>query len=53
MKELHTGLNLTLLDAIILMIIVSDNTGTNLVIDSVGLKLSMRTSKKEDTVQQD
>jgi beta-lactamase class A len=38
LKELHTGLNLTLLDAIILMIIVSDNTGTNLVIDSVGLE---------------
>ncbi|MBE3519274.1 MAG: serine hydrolase [Firmicutes bacterium] len=34
--ELHNGLCLTLLDAIHLMIVVSDNTATNLVIDSIG-----------------
>lgn len=36
--EFHTGLALTLLDAIHLMIVVSDNTATNLVIDAVGLE---------------
>lgn len=34
--ELHNGLTLTLLDAIHLMIVVSDNTATNLVIDAIG-----------------
>ena len=34
--ELHDGLRLTLLDAIHLMIVVSDNTATNLVIDAIG-----------------
>lgn len=37
LKELHSGLRLTLLDAINLMIVVSDNTATNLVIDAVGI----------------
>lgn len=36
LKELHTGLQITLLDAINLMIVVSDNTATNLVMDAVG-----------------
>lgn len=36
LKELHSGLVLTLLDAINLMIVVSDNTATNLVIDAIG-----------------
>lgn len=36
--EFHNGLALTLLDAIHMMIVVSDNTGTNLVIDRVGLE---------------
>ncbi len=36
--EFHSGLQLTLLDAIHMMIVVSDNTGTNLVIDAVGLE---------------
>ncbi len=36
--EFHNGLTLTLLDAINMMIVVSDNTGTNLVIDAVGLE---------------
>ncbi len=35
---LDPGLKLTLKDAIALMMIVSDNTGTNLTIDAVGLK---------------
>lgn len=34
--EFHDGLVLTLLDAIHLMIVVSDNTATNLVIDAIG-----------------
>ena len=37
LKELHSGLQLTLLDAINLMIVVSDNTATNLVIDAIGI----------------
>lgn len=37
LKELHSGLHLTLLDAINLMIVVSDNTATNLVIDAIGI----------------
>ncbi len=36
LREFHTGLQITLLDAINLMIVVSDNTGTNLVMDAVG-----------------
>lgn len=38
LKELHAGLGLTLLDAINLMIVVSDNTATNLVIDCVSIE---------------
>jgi beta-lactamase class A len=38
LKELRGGLPLTLLDCIHLMIVVSDNTGTNLTIDAVGLE---------------
>ncbi|MGE5579201.1 MAG: serine hydrolase [Bacillota bacterium] len=38
LHEFHTGLCLTLLDAIHMMIVVSDNTATNLVIDAVGLE---------------
>ena len=36
LKELHLGLELTLRDACMLMVIVSDNTATNMVIDAVG-----------------
>jgi len=36
--EFHNGLNLTLLDAVHMMIVVSDNTATNLCIDAVGLE---------------
>ncbi len=36
LKEFHSGLQITLLDAINLMIVVSDNTGTNLTMDAVG-----------------
>lgn len=36
LQELHAGLQITLLDAINLMIVISDNTGTNLVMDAVG-----------------
>ena len=36
LKELHSGLEITLLDTINLMIVVSDNTATNIVIDTVG-----------------
>lgn len=35
LKTLHDGLTLTLEDALVLMIIVSDNTATNLVLDRV------------------
>jgi beta-lactamase class A len=38
LAALDPGLKLTLKDAITLMMIVSDNTGTNLTIDAVGLK---------------
>lgn len=38
LMEFHNGLALTLLDAIHMMIVVSDNTATNLVIDRVGLE---------------
>jgi beta-lactamase class A len=34
---LHPGLELTLEDAIVLMMVVSDNTATNLVLDPVGI----------------
>ncbi|HXE90719.1 MAG TPA: serine hydrolase [Terriglobales bacterium] len=34
---LHTGLEVTLEDALVLMIVLSDNTATNLVIDRVGI----------------
>ena len=36
LREFHNGLRMTLLDAIHMMIVVSDNTGTNLVMDRVG-----------------
>ncbi len=35
---LHPGLNLNLQDALTLMVLLSDNTATNMVIDKVGLK---------------
>lgn len=38
LREFHSGLALTLLDCIHMMIVVSDNTGTNLTIDAVGLE---------------
>ncbi|MCX6374724.1 MAG: class A beta-lactamase-related serine hydrolase [Armatimonadetes bacterium] len=37
LKELHAGLELTVLDLIILMIVQSDNTATNMIIDRVGM----------------
>lgn len=37
LKELHAGLEVTVRDLLTLMIIVSDNTATNMVIDLVGL----------------
>lgn len=47
LKELHSGLHLTLLDAINLMIVVSDNTATNLVIDAIGIdRINEYMSKK-------
>lgn len=36
LKELHAGLELTLLDLAVLMIVVSDNTATNMLIDRLG-----------------
>jgi beta-lactamase class A len=36
LREFHNGLQLTILDAIHMMIVVSDNTATNLVMDRVG-----------------
>lgn len=35
---LHPGMKLSVRDAIALMILLSDNTGTNMVVDAVGLK---------------
>lgn len=37
LKDLHLGLKLTLRDAVVLMIVLSDNSATNLVIDRVGI----------------
>jgi beta-lactamase class A len=37
LKELHNGLNLTLLDLAMLMIIISDNIATNMLIDRLGM----------------
>src|ERR1051326_8626337 len=36
MRELHAGIELTLEDLARLMIVVSDNTATNLIIDRIG-----------------
>jgi beta-lactamase class A len=36
LKELHAGLELSVLDAAALMIVLSDNTATNMVIDQLG-----------------
>lgn len=38
LRELHTGLNLTLHDLAVLMIVLSDNTATNMLIDRVGVE---------------
>ena len=38
LKELHAGLELTVLDLIILMIVQSDNTATNMLIDRIGME---------------
>lgn len=38
LQHLHDGLNLTLHDAIFLMITLSDNTATNLVLDEIGVR---------------
>ena len=37
LKAMHTGIELTLLDLLKLMIIVSDNTATNILIDRLGM----------------
>ncbi|GIV19960.1 MAG: serine hydrolase [Armatimonadota bacterium] len=38
LRELHTGLELTLHDLAVLMIVLSDNTATNILIDHVGVQ---------------
>lgn len=38
LKEMHAGLEVTLLDLLILMIVQSDNTATNLLIDRIGME---------------
>lgn len=38
LKELHEGLQVTLRDLAVLMIILSDNTATNLVVDRIGME---------------
>lgn len=38
LRELHTGLELTLHDLAVLMIVLSDNTATNMLIDRVGVE---------------
>lgn len=38
LRELHTGLDLTLQDLAVLMIALSDNTATNMLIDRVGVE---------------
>lgn len=43
LKELHAGLKITIRDAAVLMIVVSDNTATNLLMDLVGIDNVNRT----------
>ncbi len=38
LKELHDGLQVTLRDLAVLMIILSDNTATNMVVDRIGME---------------
>jgi beta-lactamase class A len=38
LKELHAGMKLTMLDLTILMIVTSDNTATNMIIDRIGME---------------
>lgn len=53
LKELHAGLQFTILDLVTLMIIVSDNTATNMLIDRLGTEpvtQRMRSLGLKDTV---
>lgn len=49
-KELHDGVELSVLDLVTLMIIISDNTATNAVIDLVGLEAASRSAKESGAV---
>ena len=42
LRQLHTGLELTLYDLAVLMIVLSDNTATNMLIDRVGVETVQR-----------
>jgi beta-lactamase class A len=46
LRELSPGLTLTLRDAVRLMIALSDNTATNLVLDQIGLKSTAETMER-------
>ncbi len=46
LRELHSGLALTLLDLLTLMIIVSDNTATNMVIELAGMAAVNGTARR-------
>lgn len=53
LKELHAGLALTLRDLAMLMIVLSDNTATNILIDLLGMDSVNRSCRRlgmEDTV---
>ncbi|SHJ70697.1 serine hydrolase [Paramaledivibacter caminithermalis] len=55
LKELHEGINLSLKDIATLMIILSDNTATNILIDLLGMdniNQTIKNNKMKDTVLQ-
>lgn len=50
LKELHSGLNLTIKDIATLMIVLSDNSATNILIDMLGME-SINNSIKENGME--
>lgn len=50
LKELHAGLNLTYEDLAVLMIVLSDNVATNLLIDTFGMTAINATMQKQGYV---
>jgi beta-lactamase class A len=49
-KELHAGLNLTYEDLALLMIVLSDNVATNILIDTLGMSTINATTQKQGYV---